>query len=118
MWHDNRETWMSYEPEDWVKHHLIKFPGNYRIKKGEIRSYFDEDFLKCALFINRYREYGLPYNKGWIEHPTHMIEIIELFNRAQTREMQSRGVNAGSSNKSQTGRQQGDSGLIKTRQIG
>jgi hypothetical protein len=118
MWHDDRNSWMSYQPEDWVRKHLIKFPGGYRIRKGEIRDYFDETFLRCAVFINRYREFGLPYAKGWNEHPKHMIEIIELFNRAQAREYRSRGNSTGNRSKSNPGRQQGAKGPFESRQIG
>jgi hypothetical protein len=90
MWYDDRDTWIAFKPTEKNGDRVVKFLGGHRIKRWDIPSYFDEDFLACAELVNNFHHYGLPYSMGWAEHPAHVIEVLKMFERVKQKEMRSR----------------------------
>jgi len=48
------------------------------IKRSECASYTDNDIYAAYNIWNNWKMFGLPYSKGWAEHPKRLIDIIKL----------------------------------------
>lgn len=61
--------------------------GGEKIKKGDISALFKDmntqEINELIRFYMTTKKYGLPYEKGWREHPNIMIEVLQLFSELE-----------------------------------
>lgn len=62
--------------QDWI---MIRY--DYEIDKRKIKEYLSKDNLTIINQWQRYKQYGLPYNKGWAELPEYILVILELLDQ-------------------------------------
>lgn len=50
-----------------------------RIKRLEIKDYFNEYYYSAVVIYNDFKRYGLPWKVGYMEIPEYLKSIYDLF---------------------------------------
>ena len=53
--------------------------NDIRIKRVEIKSYFNEYYYSAVAIYNDFKRYGLPWNVRYMEIPEYLKTIYDLF---------------------------------------
>lgn len=56
----------------------MKLWNGYRIPRADIPSYWTEYYYSALRIFYRFKRFGLPFNRGWAEHPSYIVELLEL----------------------------------------
>jgi len=56
--------------------------GKWKVARGDIHSYFTDDFWhNLSIYLN-FQAMGLPYAMGWADHPKDIVKLIRTFKEA------------------------------------
>jgi len=65
--------------------------AGYKVERRAIPGYFTDEFWYNLRTWNLCTTHGLPYRKGWAEHPAVLMHLLQIFDAAKAKAMNANG---------------------------
>ena len=59
--------------------------AGYAVEARKIPEYFTPEFWHNLRIWDMVQSYGLPYQKGWVQHPARLMQLLQIFDAAKAK---------------------------------